>query len=106
MLDAVVTSLLRGRLPRRVWLAVHLTAYLSWPVAWVHSVFAGGDLRHGLLFVVALACAAVVLAAAAWRLAAVARAVPRSDRVGLMMTAVHAKDTAPGRRDKEGTYRR
>jgi methionine sulfoxide reductase heme-binding subunit len=106
MLAAVVTSLLRGRLPRRVWLAVHLTAYLSWPVAWVHSLFAGGDLRHGPLFVLALACAAVVLAAAAWRLAAVARGVPRAERVGLMMTAVHARDTVPERRDKEGTHRR
>ena len=64
MLAAAVTSLLRGRLPRRVWLAVHLTAYLSWPVAWVHSATAGGDLRHGPRFVVALACAAVVLAEA------------------------------------------
>src|ERR1700742_4521405 len=36
MLARPVTSLPRRRLSRRAWRAVHLTAYLSWPVAWVH----------------------------------------------------------------------
>ena len=40
MLAAIVTSLLRRHLSRRAWRAVHLLAYLSWPVAWLHSVFA------------------------------------------------------------------
>src|SRR6202451_4103045 len=39
MLAVVVTSLLRRHLSRKAWRAVHLTAYASWPVAWVHSVF-------------------------------------------------------------------
>src|SRR5579864_8977535 len=43
MLAAAVTSLLRRHLSRRAWRAVHLTAYLSWPVAWFHSVFASTD---------------------------------------------------------------
>jgi methionine sulfoxide reductase heme-binding subunit len=99
MLAAVVTSLLRGRMPRRAWLAVHLTAYLSWPVAWVHSMFAGGDLQHGLLLVLAVACAAAVTAAVVWRLAA-GRPAPRSERVGRLLAAVHDRtpeDSAPGR---------
>jgi methionine sulfoxide reductase heme-binding subunit len=89
MLAAVVTSLLRRHLSRRVWLAVHLTAYLSWPVAWVHSVFAGGDLQAGWLLALAAACAAAVVGAAGWRVAAAAREVPRAERVGRLMTAVH-----------------
>jgi methionine sulfoxide reductase heme-binding subunit len=89
MLAAVVTSLLRRHLSRRAWLAVHLTAYLSWPVAWVHSFFAGGDLRQGPLLYLAILCAVAVSTAAGWRVAAAARDVPRAERVGLLMTAVH-----------------
>jgi hypothetical protein len=29
---------------------------VSWPAAWLRSVFASGDLRHGLLFFVAIVC--------------------------------------------------
>ncbi len=85
----IVTSLLRRHLSRRAWRAVHLLAYLSWPVAWVHSFFSSGDLQHGVLFVIALICAIAVVGAVVWRLAAAARDVPRAERVGLIMTAVH-----------------
>jgi sulfoxide reductase heme-binding subunit YedZ len=91
MLAAIITSLLRRHLSRRVWRAVHLLAYLSWPIAWVHSMFASRDLRHGVLFILAAFCAIAVLAAAAWRFAAAARDVPRAERVGLRMTAVHSR---------------
>ena len=94
MLATVATSLLRRRLSRNAWRAVHLTVYVSWPVAWVHSVFSGGDLRHGPLFALALACAVAVVAAALWRVIAAARDVPRAERVGLLMTAVHARGKA------------
>jgi DMSO/TMAO reductase YedYZ heme-binding membrane subunit len=91
MLAAIVTSLLRRRLSRRAWRAVHLTAYVSWPVAWFHSVFASTDLRHGVMFLLAIACAVAVIAAALWRVSAAGRDVPRAERVGLLMTAVHGK---------------
>jgi len=97
MLAAAVTSLLRRHLSRRAWRAVHLTAYLSWPVAWFHSVFASGDLRHGPLFLLAIACALVVLGGAAWRVVAASGDVPRAERVGLLMTAVHARDKSRNR---------
>ncbi len=98
MMAAIVTSLLRRHLSRRTWRAVHLLAYLSWPVAWVHSVFASGDLRHGVLFILAICCAVAVLAAGIWRLVATARDVPRAERVGLQMSAVHS--------EREGTTTR
>jgi sulfoxide reductase heme-binding subunit YedZ len=100
----IVTSLLRRHLSRRAWRAVHLLAYLSWPVAWVHSFFSSGDLQHGILFVIALICAVAVVGAVIWRLGAAARDVPRAERVGLIMTAVHdrtARNTARQARDND-----
>lgn len=91
MLAAVITSLLRRHLSRRVWRAVHLTAYVSWPVAWVHSLFSSTDMRHGALFLLAIVCAVAVLAAVIWRLAAAGNDVPRAERVGLLMSAVHGR---------------
>jgi sulfoxide reductase heme-binding subunit YedZ len=89
MLAAIVTSLLRRHLSRRAWRAVHLLAYLSWPVAWVHSMFSSGDLQHGVLLILAIGCAAAVVGGAAWRLIAAARDVPRAERVSVQMSAVH-----------------
>jgi sulfoxide reductase heme-binding subunit YedZ len=89
----IVTSLLRRHLSRRAWRVVHLLSYLCWPVAWVHSFFASGDLQHGVLLILAILCAIAVGVALIWRLAASARDVPRAERVGLIMAAVH--DRAP-----------
>lgn len=93
-LAMIVTSLLRRHLSRRVWRVVHLLAYLSWPVAWLHSFGASKDLQHGWLFLMTVACAVAVGAAVIWRLADAARDVPRAERVGLLMSAVHGR-TAP-----------
>ena len=98
MLAAVVTSLLRRHLSRKAWRAVHLTAYVSWPVAWLHSVFSSGDLQHGVLFLLAIACAVAVIAATLWRVAAAGKDVPRAERVGLLMSAVHGRTRAGGAR--------
>jgi methionine sulfoxide reductase heme-binding subunit len=103
MLAAVVTSLLRRHLSRKAWRTVHLTAYASWPAAWLHSVFAGGDLRHGVLSCLAIACAAAVIAAALWRVSAAGRDVPRAERVGLLMSAAHDKGRPAGARQRERT---
>jgi sulfoxide reductase heme-binding subunit YedZ len=69
----IVTSLLRRRLNYRSWRLVHLLAYACWPVAFAHSLGTGGGMRYGRLLDLAIACAALVLAAAGWRLAAAAR---------------------------------
>ena len=101
MLAAVVTSLLRRHLSRKAWRAVHLTAYVSWPVAWLHSVFSSGDLQHGPLLYLAILCALAVVAGALWRVSAAGRDVPRAERVGLLMSAVHGK----GRRNQPDSTR-
>ena len=90
MLAMVVTSLLRGRLNRVLWRAIHLLAYLSWPVAFAHSIGSSKDLQHGWLLYLAVGCALVVVAATGWRLAQAARQVPRAARVA----AVFARHTA------------
>jgi predicted ferric reductase len=87
MLALIVTSLVRGRLSRRVWKAVHWLAYVSWPIAFAHSIGSSRDLQGGLLLGLALVCAAALAAALAWRLAAAARKVPRAERVGAIMAA-------------------
>ena len=61
----VVTSLLRGRLSVGLWRWVHRTAYLLWPMAFVHGLAAGSDLGGGWLLGLALGCAAVTTVAAA-----------------------------------------
>ena len=100
MVAVIVTSLLRRHLSRRAWQLVHLLSYASWPVAWMHSFFASGDLQHGVLFVLALLCVIAVVVALIWRLVSAARDVPRAERVGLIMAGVHnrtARNAATGR---------
>jgi len=97
MLALIATSLIRGRLNRSLWRAVHLLAYTSWPCALAHGIGASRDLQHGKLLALVGCCALVVLAALAWRVAAAAREVPRAARVAV----VFAESTAA--RARRGT---
>jgi DMSO/TMAO reductase YedYZ heme-binding membrane subunit len=66
----VVSSLVRTRLPVGVWRGVHLSAYLAWPLAWLHFLRTGTDAVQGRFgFWVAIGCAAVVGLAAGVRIA-------------------------------------
>ena len=103
MIAVIVTSLLRRHLSRRLWRAVHLLAYVSWPVAWLHSITSSTDLRHGWLFLTAVGCALLVVAAVLWRLSAASRDVPRAERVGLLMAAVHDRTALKGKLTGRGT---
>lgn len=93
----IVTSLFRRHLTRKTWKAVHWLAYLSWPVAWLHSYGASTDMKHGWMFLLVIADLLVVIAAVGWRLVAASRDVPRAERVGLIMTAVHNRIGARSR---------
>jgi methionine sulfoxide reductase heme-binding subunit len=103
MLAMIITSLLRGRLNRVLWRAVHLLAYLCWPVAFAHSIGSSRDLQHGWLLDLAVGCALVVGAAVIWRLAHAARQLPRAERVAAIL-AHHAP--ASGTRGSERTRER
>jgi sulfoxide reductase heme-binding subunit YedZ len=64
----VLTSLLRHRIGRRTWRAVHWTGYAAWPVALVHALGAGTDAGSGWFLVLAGVCAVAVAGAVCWRL--------------------------------------
>jgi sulfoxide reductase heme-binding subunit YedZ len=69
----LLTSLLRARLGFRAWRAVHWLAYLAWPVAFVHSLTAGGDL--GTWWVALAECGSAAMVATA----VIARLLNRRD---------------------------
>lgn len=85
ILALIITSLVRARLPRRVWRGVHWLAYLAWPVALVHGIGASPDLRGGALRDVAIASALAVGGAALWRAASTLGAVPRPERAAAVL---------------------
>jgi len=98
MLALIITSLVRGRLNRILWRAVHLLAYLCWPVAFAHSIGSSRDLQHGWLLYLAVACALAVAAAIVWRLASAARQLPRAARVATILARhTEAREQAPER---------
>ena len=102
-LAVIVTSLLRRHLSRKLWRGVHLLVYVSWPVAWVHSVWSGKDLQHGALLVLAIGCLLAIVAGLIWRLASAARDVPRAERVSLLMAAIHHRSGAQDKGARERT---
>src|SRR5947209_11179317 len=104
MAAMIVTSLLRGRLNRVLWRAVHLLAYASWPLAFGHSLGASNDLQQGWLLLLAIGCAAVVAMAVAWRLAHAARQVPRAARVAEVF-AQHTAQRATHRPPNAAVHR-
>ena len=81
MAAVLVTSLLRSRIPRRAWRAVHWLSYGLYPVAVVHSIGSSTDLQSGWLLAVTVSCVAAVAGAAVFRLRRSLTAVPRSGRV-------------------------
>ncbi len=70
LLAVAVTSLARDRLGHRTWRAVHWLVYAAWPVAVVHGLGTGSDVRQGWMTIVYLACGAVVAAAVLVRIVA------------------------------------
>jgi sulfoxide reductase heme-binding subunit YedZ len=76
----VVTSLLRGRIPYRLWRQVHWLAYAAWPLALVHGLGAGTDTATPWMRSVEVACLAVVGAVLSWRVLALDEPSARTTR--------------------------
>jgi sulfoxide reductase heme-binding subunit YedZ len=70
MLAVIATSLVRGVIGVRVWRAVHWVSYAMWPLAIVHGIGTGTDSFSLALLAITVSCAAIVVAAAAYRLRA------------------------------------
>ncbi|ADJ47682.1 hypothetical protein AMES_5857 [Amycolatopsis mediterranei S699] len=70
VLAIVVTSLVRTRLPARVWRTVHWLAYLCWPVALVHGFgMAEDDSAYGWIVALDVLCVLAVLGSVGYRAA-------------------------------------
>ena len=105
MLAMIVTSLLRGRMNRLLWRAIHLLAYLSWPIAFAHSIGSSKDLQQGWMLVMAIGCALIIAAAVIWRLAHAARQVPRAGRVAAVFAQHTASAARTARRNRQAVSR-
>ena len=87
MIALTVTSLLRARIGRRTWRAVHWLGYVSWPVAFAHSIGSGPDLWHGGLLDLAIVCAVAVAAALGWRIIGTRRENPLAQRAAQVLAS-------------------
>lgn len=67
----VLTSLLRHRLPQRLWLVLHLTTYAAWAFSVVHGLGIGTDTGSGFATATYLSCAGAVGLAVLVRVAGV-----------------------------------
>lgn len=63
LLAVTITSLLRQRMGYSTWRAVHWMTYASWPVALLHGLGTGSDVRATWLLLLSVACLLIVLAA-------------------------------------------
>jgi methionine sulfoxide reductase heme-binding subunit len=68
VLLVAVTSALRHRMSARAWRAAHLSAYAMWPLAVLHTLGDGSDVRAPALLALTAGCVVAVLVAAWWRL--------------------------------------
>jgi sulfoxide reductase heme-binding subunit YedZ len=64
-----ITSLIRRRLGYRAWRAVHWFAYASWPVAVLHGLGTGSDVKQWWMLALTVICIVAVLAAVWTRIA-------------------------------------
>ncbi len=63
LLAVTITSLLRQRMGYASWRAVHWLTYASWPIALLHGLGTGSDVKSTWLLAISIGCIAVVLAA-------------------------------------------
>jgi sulfoxide reductase heme-binding subunit YedZ len=83
-----ITSLLRQRIGFRVWRAVHWAAYACWPLALLHTLGTGSDVRSGWAVILSVGCVGAVVFALVWRLTSEPPQLPATARlVALLATA-------------------
>ena len=87
LIAVTLTSLLRQRISHNFWRTIHWLSYLAWPIALVHTIFIGTDLRFGWMDLFVAGCIGIVMLGAAWRFWA-------HPRPGGALTAVPSR-TAP-----------
>lgn len=70
MLAVILTSLMRRRLGFASWRAVHWLSYASWPIALLHGLGTGSDVRSTWLLILSIGCLMAVIVAVLVRIAA------------------------------------
>lgn len=88
----IVTSLIRARISRRLWRAVHWLAYAAYPLALLHSLTSAPDLRSGGLLAVTAVSVLGAAAAVCYRLVSTWRA--REQRIRSAERAAYRSRTA------------
>jgi predicted ferric reductase len=63
LLAVTITSLLRQRMGFATWRAIHWLTYASWPIALLHGLGTGSDVKSTWLLVLSIGCIAIVIAA-------------------------------------------
>jgi sulfoxide reductase heme-binding subunit YedZ len=63
LLAVTITSMLRQRMGYGTWRAVHWLTYASWPIALLHGLGTGSDVKSTWLLVLSILCLAAVLGA-------------------------------------------
>jgi hypothetical protein len=88
LLAVTITSLLRQRTGYGTWRAIHWLTYASWPVALLHGLGTGSDVKATWMLALTLACLATVLVAILVRVAAAWREYPDRSRLALAGTGI------------------
>jgi sulfoxide reductase heme-binding subunit YedZ len=89
MAALVVTSLLRQRIGHRVWRAIHWAAYALWPLAVLHTIGTGTDMRRAWMLGLVAVCTFIVAWLIGWRLST--RFLDETDRT--IGTQLPSRDT-------------
>jgi sulfoxide reductase heme-binding subunit YedZ len=63
LLAVTCTSLLRRRIGFTSWRAIHWLTYASWPIALLHGLGTGSDVKSAWLLALSIACLGIVVAA-------------------------------------------
>jgi predicted ferric reductase len=63
MLAVIITSLLRRRMGHSTWRAVHWLSYASWPIALLHGLGTGSDVKSTWLLAISIGCLVAAVAA-------------------------------------------
>ena len=90
LVAVTITSLLRRRFGYRAWRITHWLAYASWPVALLHGLGTGSDVKRGWLLTIIGGCVIVMI------VAIVARATAGwPDRLGARISALAGAALVP-----------
>lgn len=84
MLAVILTSVLRQRIGHAGWRATHWLAYACWPIALLHSLGTGSDVKSAWLLVLGIACLALVVGAVLTRVLSGWSAADLRSRLGAL----------------------